>query len=199
MNASANHTTSFWHKEDWSSLDYLPASARTLITHKGSLTEALNKRYGKDEVRVSVEKTEIEPATAAINAQLNLAEKELTKRVVLICLGKKPYIYAETHMPTWAADELPWLAQLENQPLGRYLFSDPEIKRSEFTYSLYDLSELDVEILFDHDIVLWARRSLFTAQGASGVDVPLLVTEVFMHHVAPSIVNQSFFGVEHHC
>ena len=119
--------------------------------------------------------------------------------MVLICIGAKPYVYAETVMPTWAADELAWLAELEDQPLGHYLFSDDSIKRSEFEYSLYDLSQLNVDMIFDHDITLWARRSLFELDGASGQTVPLLVTEVFMHHVAPSIVSKSFFGVEHHC
>jgi len=189
----------FWHNSDWTALGYLNPSARSLLTYRGSLTQALQERFGDKDVSVSLEGCDLVSSSPDINTQLEITDKEITKRVVLICIGAKPYIYAETVMPTWAADELPWLASLENQALGQYLFSIEGVERSEFTYSLFDLSQLHVDMVFDHDITLWARRSLFKVPSQSGQMIPLLVTEVFMHHVAPSIVSKSFFGVEHYC
>jgi hypothetical protein len=68
-----------------------------------------------------------------------------------------------------------------------------------FEYSLLDLSQLEVDFIFEDDITLWARRSLFTVPGIKIKQVPLLVTEVFMQHVAPSIVTNSYSGIEHYC
>ena len=188
-----------WHHQDWSALDYLPSPAREILRHSGSLTEALQNRFGNTDVRITVEDSRIELANPAINHELGITDKEILKRVVIISLGPKPYIYAETHAPCWATDELPWLAELGRSALGQHLFTLPNVQRSEFKYALLDLSQLEVEFIFEEDITLWARRSLFKVPGLSVDFVPLLVTEVFMHHVAPSIISETHTGIEYHC
>ena len=49
-----------WHDKDWSVLDYLPSQAREILKHSGSLTEALQKRFGSEDVRITVEDSRIE-------------------------------------------------------------------------------------------------------------------------------------------
>jgi len=188
-----------WHASDWPALERLPKRARVLLRHKGSLTKALQKHFSKDNARISVENSEIETSSAHINKQLGITDKEILKRIVVLCLGSKPYVYAETYMPTWATEELPWLAELGKNPLGTYLFSLANVTRSEFSYSLMDLSQLELDIIFEQDLVLWARRSVFHVPGKNVDSVPLLVTEVFMQQAVPSIVSSSFSGIEHHC
>jgi len=188
-----------WHQKDWAALSHLPIRARDILQSSGSLTEILQERFAKDDVRISVEDSRIEPATAQINQKLGITDKEYLKRIVVISIGPKPYIYAETYAPCWATEELPWLAELGHSALGHYLFSLPNVTRSVFEYSLLDLSQLEVDFIFEDDITLWARRSLFTVPGIKIKQVPLLVTEVFMQHVAPSIVTNSYSGIEHYC
>lgn len=191
--------TDIWHDKEWSALAYLPERARNILQYSGSLTEALQKRFSSDEVKITVEDSRIEAANAKVNQLLGITDKETLKRIVVISIGPKPYIYAETHTPCWATDELPWLAELGRSALGQHLFSLPNVTRSEFEYSLLDLSQLEVDFIFEEDITLWARRSVFKVPGKTVDEVPLLVTEVFMHHVAPSIVSGSHSGVEYYC
>ena len=188
-----------WHQADWSALAYLPERANRILKYSGSLTEALQKHFSNDDLQLSLEDSRIEKSTPDINSKLGITDSEVLKRIVVISLGPKPYIYAETHTPCWATDELPWLADLGRETLGQHLFTLPNVERSSFEYALLDLSELEVEFIFEEDITLWARRSLFKIPGLTVAEVPLLVTEVFMQHVAPSIVLDSFLGVEHHC
>lgn len=191
--------TDIWHDKDWSALAYLPERARSILQYSGSLTEALQKRFDSDDVKITVEDSRIERSDAKTNKLLGITDKEILKRVVVISIGPKPYIYAETHTPCWATDELPWLADLGRSALGQHLFSLPNVTRSEFEYSLLDLSQLEVDFIFEEDITLWARRSVFKVPGKTIDEVPLLVTEVFMHHVAPSIVSETHSGVGYYC
>ncbi|MBT8141126.1 MAG: chorismate lyase [Gammaproteobacteria bacterium] len=191
--------TQIWHNSNWSALAYLPERARSILQYSGSLTEALQKRFDSDDIKISVEDSRIERATPKINQLLDITDNEILKRIVVISIGPKPYIYAETCAPCWATEELPWLADLGHSALGQYLFSLPNVERSEFRYALLDLSQLEVDFIFEQDITLWARRSLFQVPGKTVDKVPLLVTEVFMHHVAPSIVSESFSGAEYYC
>ncbi len=188
-----------WHQADWSALAYLPERANRILKYSGSLTEALQKHFSNDDLQLSLEDSRIEKSTPDINSKLGITDSEVLKRIVVISLGPKPYIYAETHTPCWATDELPWLADLGRETLGQHLFTLPNVERSSFEYALLDLSELEVEFIFEEDITLWARRSLFKIPGLTVAEVPLLVTEVFMQHVAPSIVQESFLGVDHYC
>ncbi len=188
-----------WHQADWSALAYLPERANRILKYSGSLTEALQKHFSNDDLQLSLEDSRIEKSTPDINSKLGITDSEVLKRIVVISLGPKPYIYAETHTPCWATDELPWLADLGRETLGQHLFTLPNVERSSFEYALLDLSELEVEFIFEEDITLWARRSLFKIPGLTVAEVPLLVTEVFMQHVAPSIVLESFLGVDHYC
>ncbi len=188
-----------WHRADWSALAYLPERANRILKYSGSLTEALQKHFSNDDLQLTLEDSRIEKSTPEINKKLDITDAEILKRIVVISLGPKPYIYAETYAPCWATDELPWLADLGRETLGQYLFSIPNVKRSAFEYALLDLSELEVEFIFEEDITLWARRSLFKVPGKNTAEVPLLVTEVFMQHVAPSIVSETHSGVEYYC
>ena len=188
-----------WHGSDWSALAYLPERANLILKYSGSLTDALQKHFSNDDLQLTLEDSRIEKSTPDINSKLNITDSEVLKRIVVISLGPKPYIYAETHTPCWATDELPWLAELGRDTLGQHLFSLPNVIRSDFEYALLDLSQLEVEFIFEEDITLWARRSLFKVPGKTVPEVPLLVTEVFMQHVAPSIVSESFLGHEYYC
>jgi len=191
--------TQIWHKADWSALAYLPERASRILKYSGSLTEALRKHFSSDDLKLTLEDSRIESADPMINNKLGITDSEILKRIVVISLGPKPYIYAETHTPCWATNELPWLADLGRNTLGEHLFALPNVERSAFEYALLDLSELEVEFIFEQDITLWARRSLFQVPGKTVNTVPLLVTEVFMQNVAPSIVSESFSGVEYYC
>jgi len=192
-------SSQIWHNADWSALAYLPERANRILKYSGSLTEALQQHFASDDLKLTLEDSRIESTCPTINNKLGITDKEILKRIVVISLGPKPYIYAETHTPCWATDELPWLADLGRETLGQHLFSLPNVERSSFEYALLDLSELEVEFIFEQDITLWARRSLFHVPGKTVDKVPLLVTEVFMQHVAPSIVSENFAGVEYYC
>ncbi len=69
------------------------------------------------------------------------------------------------------------LAELDSRPLGKLLFRDPALRRSEFEIALLQPRHLEYQWAVQQQAApatLWARRSIFWLQ-----EKPLLLMEVF--------------------
>jgi len=94
-------------------------------------------------------------------------------RVVLLCCGDQPCIYAVTDVPASTLATHDWLARLGDEPLGETLQSRADVTRSEFSYALLQPEALPPETGATQ--ATWARRSEFRIGAAA-----LTVTEVFL-------------------
>ena len=105
----------------------------------------------------------------------------LVREVVLYC-NNRAWMYARTIFPKQSLQGKGQIFRhLNDKPLGKILFSDPNLVRSEFELALLDERHHDYQIAGEYCresvASLWARRSIFLFYGK-----PLLLTEVFLPH-----------------
>lgn len=99
----------------------------------------------------------------------------------VVLSARQPAIFARTIFPQALVNNVPAIAQLGNQSLGRTLFADNRFQRGPI-----EVAEINFEhLLWQHiperlrSAELWARRSVFSSDIGS-----LLVSEVFLSYVA---------------
>lgn len=147
----------------------------------GSLTQRIRQRCENFSVRPmnsSLARVAYDEA-----ALLGLAPHRLAySREVFLYADGKPVVFAHS---TCAAKDLrgAWQAMrgLGNRSLGTLLFTHPLVKRQSLHYKALRYPHplyKNAAVLGAPPQRLWARRSLFTLQGA-----PLLVTEVFLPEI----------------
>ncbi len=153
-------------------LDRLTASsaASSWLTERGSLTARLRRQHPELAVRVWSEGLRrLLPHEAR---RLDLAPDSLAwVREVTLHEDGLELVEARTAIPCWSPDN-PWrlLRQLGARPLGEILFSEPDLERSDFDFTLgpgWRGSDTPSDRL--------ARRCVFRRQGAA-----LLLTERFL-------------------
>ena len=151
----------------------------TWLHDHGSLTMRIQQRCEKFHVRNLY--TGLSIASRDELNMLNLPRRQhIYTREVFLYADNQPVVFAHSVVASqhlrgaWHA-----LQHLGNRPLGALLFSHPLVQRAPLQYSalkpghpLYRLAAIE---LTTRPPRLWARRSVFTLQGA-----PLLVTEVFL-------------------
>ena len=121
------------------------------ILHSGSMTQKMIDAFDGN-VKIEVIKSEVTHTDAS---------DVLVREVMMLC-DEKPCVLAKTIVPVSALQgHYKNLETLGSIPLGKILFSDPDIKRSEF-----ELSKVEGN---------WARRSTFTLKTGR-----LLLHEVFL-------------------
>lgn len=149
----------------------MPANARDWLFDSGSLTARLKTlSEGKFAVEVVDESWLILPELRFRSRFGPVAPEHRfwSRRVVLLGNGV-PWIFANTLIPTHSLDgDLEQIIRLGTRPLGEYLFSQPELSRSEI-----EVKEIAEES--------WGRRSWFFLNAK-----PVLVAEYFL----PSLLRQ---------
>jgi chorismate--pyruvate lyase len=152
---------------------------RTWLIEADSLTARLQQRYTDffvQPVHISVHKARYEEAVL-----LNIpAHKNARIREVLLFGNAQPVVFAHSVLPRKALQGA-WrrLGKLGNKPLGAVLFANPNVKRTPLSYkklsAQHVLYQAAVKHLSTKPDSLWARRSIFSLNGAN-----IMVTEVFL-------------------
>jgi chorismate--pyruvate lyase len=145
----------------------------------GSLTKRIQQRCTQFRVLNVCDclKTAIYDETALIAQPIR---KQVYTREVFLLADNQPVVFAHTVVsPRHLRGAWQALQHLGNRPLAALLFAHPLVKREPLQYrQLKSSHPLYRRAMAELDFIpnkLWARRSLFTLNGAQ-----LLVTEVFL-------------------
>lgn len=95
------------------------------------------------------------------------------QRQVILFLGDQPCVFGQSYLPDHTLKALTPLADLGEQPLGDYIFQQPDLVRGEIEVACFT-SGLQLPVLGEQPEV-WGRRSFFALQQHE-----LLVQEVFL-------------------
>ena len=149
----------------------MPANARDWLFDSGSLTARLKTlSEGKFAVEVVDESWLVFPELRFRSRFGPVApgHRFWSRRVVLLGNGV-PWVFANTLIPTHSlGGDLEQIIRLGTRPLGEYLFSQPELSRSEI--EIKEIAEQS-----------WGRRSWFFLNAK-----PVLVAEYFL----PALLRQ---------
>jgi len=171
------------HKDNW--LSFIPAIetgyAPWLHDH-GSLTRRIQQRCEKFHVRNIFDGLAMSSQDEIAILNIPRQQKIYTREVFLYA-DNQPVVFAHSVV---AAHHLhgAWhtLQHLGSKPLGALLFSHPLVKRAPLHFRAlradHPLYRHAARTMDNLPHRLWARRSVFTLQGA-----PLLVTEVFLPNI----------------
>ena len=164
---------------------WFPATALTLQQHSpllawlqnpGSLTAAL-QHHSRGEFAVTVLAQYWGRADFSEAKALNINPRaEVLIREVILSGRGQPWVWARSILPRSSlTGSLRKLSKLDNQPLGGWLFKQPNLKRDPLQISRFapNDSRLTASITRDQD--LWGRRSVFYVN-----QKPILVAEVFL-------------------
>jgi chorismate--pyruvate lyase len=145
----------------------------------GSLTQRLQAHCRNFSVSRVTQRWGRPHADEAVLLSMKPHRRALLREVCLNCDGH-PVVFAHSVLPR-ASLRGQWhgLGRLGAKPLGAALFANAAVVRTPLTYRKLNprhvLYQRAVAVLQNHPPCLWARRSVFSLQGAS-----ILVTEVFL-------------------
>lgn len=176
-----------WHNTTDINLSSMPENLKPWVLHQGSMTARLKKTC--NHFNVQVLKHDWDQAEPQDINLLNLKNKKVIVRDVLLSCDNVPWIFARTIFPealikTMGDDFL----HLGERPLGEILFSEKNTQRSEF--ELAELKKDDEYFKKAADAAkqssskMWARRSIFNMPEGS-----LLLTEVFLPAFLSGVKN----------
>jgi chorismate--pyruvate lyase len=157
----------------------LSANYHPWLTDKASLTKSLQQRYSDfavNPVLVAYAKPFYdEAALLAIPTH----HRALIREVFLMA-GSQALVFAHSVLPRKSLRGR-WLGlrRLGNKPLGQTLFAAPQVRRMAMSYKKLSpqhvLYQHATKGLLNKPGYLWARRSVFSLNGAN-----IMVTEVFL-------------------
>lgn len=116
-----------------------------------------------------------------------LAAGDVIVREVLLHHENSMWMLGRTSIPVGLITEKAMvLKTLGSQPIGHYLFAEPNLKRSAFEFARVSAQHQLYQLAAKHDVaeqsVLWARRSQLVFH-----ETPLLLSELFL----PAYVNHA--------
>ncbi len=148
------------HHED--EFKKLSPTAKEWLFYRKSLTERLVK-YIPDITFHVISDVENTFADSAAQKALDITPETKTRiRKIEWCLNEKTLIEATVAIPHASiTPETNVLSTIGNMPIGKVLFTDPDLKRSDFVF------------YFEKN--KWIRESIFTFKNK-----PLMVREIFL-------------------
>ncbi|WP_371872541.1 chorismate lyase [Gilvimarinus sp. DA14] len=154
----------------------MPKTLRPWLLDSGSLTAKLRRlsvgQLSVEILRQSWGRPRLSEARA-LGCKPNQAC--LIREVVLQGPGQMPWVYARSLFPAPSlTGALRHLRQLDNRPLGGYLFSHPNLGRSPISIAAIP-PYTGVPDQLQKQQLLWGRRSIFGLYGRH-----ILVSEVFL-------------------
>jgi chorismate--pyruvate lyase len=157
----------------------IPQQLRDFLLDPGSTTRRMQQEYAaQTKVKWLKQNWCVPHYKEAQHLYIPVQQQALIRETYLSCQGKT-WMYARAVFPQklFTGKTRHLLQQLDSRPLGKLLFSDPTMQRSEFELALLQPWQLEYQWASQHYTVyeaLWARRSIFRLQ-----QKPLLLTEVF--------------------
>lgn len=147
-----------------------------------SLTKRLKQRYSTFHVKP----TSVRYAKALTDehTMLNLKRDQISLvREVVLMSNNQPLVFAHSVLPKRSLrGDWHRLGHLDKQPLGEALFSNPKVRRTSFGFRKLSRRHPLYKKAIKHSecplLFLWARRSVFSLNGAS-----ILVTEIFLPEI----------------
>lgn len=176
MTLQANRSAGVPH---WRREEQIPgpvlASVRSWLLDDGSLTQHLldsGKQFSLERWRQCWEAPNQDERQL-----LNMGHRELAMvRQIVMRLDSKAVVYARSVFPVTTLDgPLLRLRRLQNQSLGSFLFSRPDMRRSPFQVALLAGDDAYLPKPLHQQEKAWARRSCFQVAAK-----PMLVSEVFL-------------------
>ncbi len=153
-----------------------PRWMRALLAERGSLTARL-ERLGPVRVDVLRQGRQRPTLDEAVALGLPLGRHAWLREVVLACEGNAR-VYARSLAPHRLPGPGQQLSRLGERPLGRLLFSAPDVERGPVAVARLRGHEPLARWLCGYGLTpvrdAWARRSTLSARGRS-----ILITEVF--------------------
>ena len=161
----------------------IPSSLYPWLIDSGSLTGKLIKA-SNGHFRVEILRQDIACPLAEESRKLGMKPRgqALIREVILLGLGA-PWVFARSVIPlSTLTGRQKALRNLDNRPLGAFLFADPSMKRGPMEIArvppgCFGTGCIDLE---DSNDYLWGRRSIFYLDHK-----PLLVNEIFLSTFKP--------------
>jgi len=147
----------------------LPGALAPWLLCPGSLTQKLKAYQPGFRLQLLSEQTIVLPEALAERWQTKIG----MQRQVILYLGAQPCVFGQSFLPDHTLQALTPLADLGEQPLGDYIFQQPDLVRGEIEVACF-ASGLQLPQLGAQPEV-WGRRSFFALQQHE-----LLVQEVFL-------------------
>lgn len=146
------------------------------LADSGSLTARLIAQSG-GEFRVQVVRQIIGRPTLNERKVLVMKQSALALIREVILFGRnEPWVFARSILPLASlTGSLRHLRKQNSRPLGAFLFSQPQLRRSAIAVARINRDHAYVPRDLAHSQPLWGRRSVFYLR-----QKPLLVSEVFL-------------------
>lgn len=162
---------------------------RQCLLYSGSMTQYLSAQFNSPLIVTQRAEYRV-PASLNLQTHFNIPRNSaLWQRDVILSIGKLPVMFARSYMPYDKAKQV--MQALGDQPLGTWLFSTTNVRRSPFVYfrlPMKDLAQYEllhtIAIDFDTDDFVWARQSDFFLQNTK-----LQLLEVFLPAMHTSMLN----------
>lgn len=153
-----------------------PRALRAWLLDQGSLTAKLQRLSGGEFQLQVLFQGMARPNPSERNALgLRSGQWALIREVVLKGHGQ-PWVFARSLIPMSSlTGRVRQLRQLDNRPLGAFLFSQPDLIRGAMEISRIRPEQDYVPPRLQGNAILWGRRSAFWLEAR-----PLLVSEVFL-------------------
>lgn len=163
----------------------IPNELRNFLLDPGSTTRRMQREYAS-QIKVKLLKQAwcYPYYQEAQHLQIPLRQYAFIRETYLSCQGKT-WMYAKAIFPQYffIGKNQRLLKELDQRPLGKLLFRDPSMRRSEFEIALLQPHHLEYQwatqktlnsLTTTQPTQLWARRSIIQLQAK-----PLLLTEIF--------------------
>lgn len=185
--SEAGDSQAMWQPQSAVDASRLPAGLYPLLVETGSLTERLRADCSDTFAVRVLQQSRCRPIEYPEHLLDPAGNQALLREVYLLCDGR-PVVFAQTLVPEATLAAHPWLAELDDKPLGQALFVRGDVDRTPFEFAelstRHDLAASAVAAL-DYEQIdvrrLWARRSQFMVAG-----FPVSVNEVFFIPVSSS-------------
>ena len=140
----------------------IPIELRAMILDHGSLTARLKKQHNNEFFVQLVQQGWDEP-TDSEKAFLNTEDTRANIREVILHGSGQPQVFARSVLPQGSlTGKNKALLELGSQPLGEYIFNQPQLTRGPIEIAKLPASQFNPYLCFDYDQeVAWGRRSLF--------------------------------------
>lgn len=191
MNAFSLHRTKslpVWLAGDTAG-SYTPKNLHHWLTDTGSLTTRLSQAFQAELTVNILEQDWGIPDTTELNVLGMTAHQQryVIRRVQLVLNGT-PRIYARSIFPENCLTlQDKHIHKLGETPLGKWLFTHPELIRGPFEITQIKGALLPDDAGAVSEQVLWGRRSIFSLNHQQ----PILVTEYFLTDMPESTHNQT--------
>lgn len=166
-------------RQRWIKAPFGSGSYRGWLMEQGSLTARLQQKYADFYVKPVCIRYQ-KPASEEVAVMRIPGQGHVQIREVLLYGAGRPVVFAHSVLPRNSLrGEWKKLGRLGSKPLGAVLFASAQVKRTPLSYKKLSphhvLYQKAVQYLTAKPAYLWARRSIFSLNGAG-----IMVVEVFL-------------------